>query len=198
MNTKVMELIVIVVALLIIMAAGAAGMWWYNRTFGPQIEIVKPAEQVLIPMTPTAPFGGLVLERRPNAKPRPPPHKLGKGMKEQRRDTITVQPKNEECPPVTVVMSTVEDDKGGRRVVASSPDGRIVGGLDIPITPILMAPPEQRWAAGLSYGTDSTAGIWVDHNTGIKPFGHELVVGGDIEENEDHDLRARIRVGARF
>lgn len=83
----------------------------------------------------------------------PAPHIIPKGSTEERRISVTVkpaQPKRDHppfqpeadgqcripdtfvCPPVTVDLSIVRNDKG-RDVIASSPDGTVLTAINIPI-----------------------------------------------------------------
>src|SRR5690606_9812540 len=83
--------------------------------------------------------GSLVLERAPDPSPSPPPHALPKGAIEERRVSVVVRPKASEsasepaevpareCPPVRIDLSLIRDTDGGRRVIASSPDGKVIG-----------------------------------------------------------------------
>lgn len=60
------------------------------------------------------------------------------------------------CPQVTVDLSLVRMPDQTRRVVASSPNGSVVGGLDVPIdNPKLPTIP--RWTASAIAGYDSSA-----------------------------------------
>lgn len=60
------------------------------------------------------------------------------------------------CPQVTVDLSLVRMPDQTRRVVASSPNGTVVGGLDVPIdNPKLPTIP--RWTASAIAGYDSSA-----------------------------------------
>lgn len=83
----------------------------------------------------------------------PAPHIIPKGSKEERRISVTVKPAEPKrdhppfkpepdgqcrvpdtyvCPPVTVDLSIVRNDKG-RDVIASSPDGTVLTAINIPI-----------------------------------------------------------------
>lgn len=60
------------------------------------------------------------------------------------------------CPQVTVDLSLVRMPDQTRRVIASSPNGSVVGGLDVPIdNPKLPRIP--RWTASALVGYDSSA-----------------------------------------
>ncbi|TJZ60228.1 hypothetical protein, partial [Chitiniphilus eburneus] len=121
--------------------------------------------------------GSVIAARLPDPAPSPPPHQLPKGAHEERRVSVTVRPTVQptpvaaadgtlhcECPPVTVDLSLVQVD-GGRRVIASSPDGQVIRALDVPIDPAPLPPPSRPWAAGLSYGANSgTVGAWVERD----------------------------------
>ena len=96
--------------------------------------------------------GSLVAERSPQAHPAVP-HQLPSGAKLERQVHVVVQPSAggtgptsgpspegravpadaTPCPPVTVDLSLVRMQDGTRRVVVSSPDGRVEQALDIPV-----------------------------------------------------------------
>lgn len=82
------------------------------------------------------------------------------------------------CPAVTVRLDITETPEGSR-VTASSPDGEIFGGLDVPRTPLFVAR-ELKWAAGVAVATTvattpiTTVGGFIDRDWG--PFRTGLVV----------------------
>lgn len=55
------------------------------------------------------------------------------------------------CGAVRVDLALVRMPDGSRRVVASSPDGAVLGGVDVPVTPAEALRPAPRWAAGPAY-----------------------------------------------
>lgn len=169
-------------------AGGAAAAWWAIGKFGPQPEVVTPK-----PAT-EQPDGSVVVERKPQAKPPKPPHRIPRKATEERRVSVTVQPTKPGCPPVTTNLSLVREG-AGRRVVASSPDGRILTAIDIPIEPGLMPPKPLVWAAGASYGlNEGTTGLWVERDIGSR-----VVVGADLYGLDDRQgLELRVRIGVRF
>jgi hypothetical protein len=61
------------------------------------------------------------------------------------------------CPPVTVDLSLIRLKDKTQRVLASSPNGEVVGGIDVPVQdqPI---PRIQRWTAAGLAGYDTHAG----------------------------------------
>lgn len=72
-----------------------------------------------------------------------------------------------DCPPVTVDLSLVRDGAGGSRVIASSPDGDILAGIDTPVE----SPPmqrKQRWAISYLRTFDNKQGGQVQYQRG--PF----------------------------
>jgi hypothetical protein len=90
-------------------------------------------------------------------------------------------PAGPRCPQVTVDLSLVRMPDQTRRVIASSPNGTVVGGLDVPIeNPKLTRIP--RWTASGLVGYDSNAkrnvyGGAVQYNRG--PFAFTGgVIGG--------------------
>lgn len=150
--------------------------------------------------------GSVILARDPDTKPSAPKPKLPDGRHE-RTTVVSVKPKPQpkpgpvkpgpdgfcpaakECPALTVRLDLV-GEYDGRRVVASSPDGDIVGGIDIPVEKWVKRN-ENLWAAGITYGSDRTGakaiGAFIDRDLGPFRIG--------IEADQDS---ARIRAGLRF
>jgi hypothetical protein len=93
---------------------------------------------------------------------------------------------------VTVDLSLVRESDGGARVLASSPDGVVVGGLDVPVEPIILPEPEKRWGAGLSYSpVDRTSGVWIERDV------WRVRVGLDVNQAAN-GIDARVRMGVVF
>jgi hypothetical protein len=69
------------------------------------------------------------------------------------------------CPPVRVDLSLIRLKDKSQRVLASSPDGQVVGGIDVPIAP-LQLPRVARWTAEGLAGYDS--------NTAKNVFGGQV------------------------
>lgn len=127
--------------------------------------------------TPTLPAGKhtrtvilkVVPKTQPKVEPKPQPPG-DDGM------CITIEPA--ECPAVTVRLDLTETSEGSR-VTASSPDGEIFGGLDVPRLPMI-TPRELKWAAGVAVATTvstapiTTVGGFIDRDWG--PFRTGLVV----------------------
>lgn len=121
-----------------------SGCVWYaaSQYYKPAPEAIDAAPAI------KQDDGSTVLERNPGVKP-PRPHKVpGKPVRDV---SITVQPKQEECDPVTVDLTLYEDGKGGKRVVASSPDGTVIDGVDIPATDLAGHLEAKRNRIGIAY-----------------------------------------------
>ena len=119
----------------------------------------------------------IVLERAPSA-PSPAPHEIPKGGKEERRIELIVKPakgivgqidsvknfvKNSkdsiandscECPPVEIALSMVRMPDGSMRAVASSANGQVIGGLDMPILEPPQAALEKAWTGQVLLAID--------------------------------------------
>jgi hypothetical protein len=193
-----------------VLAAAALGYYagYMTRDSMEVPEDVSPAPAERLP------GGGLKLERvlqeAPEARELPaapvPP-----GATVDRRVRIVAQPSVnrsvesvdgtpragegvDDCPPVTVDLALIRDGEG-RRVLAWSPDGRILGGLDVPIVAGLV-PASQPWAAGVSYDPfDGTPGAWVERDLG------RIRIGVDVYQERNalaSGLAVRLRAGWRF
>lgn len=135
--------------------------------------------------------GALVLERDAKADA-PGASSVPKGTKTERKVRVTVQPDAEGCPACTVDLSLVREPGGAHRVIASSPTGQVISGIDVPVGPTIFHKP-QLWAAGVSYGiNDETWGGWLDRDVG--PFR----IGGEALQLESGAIGGRIRFGGRF
>ena len=177
---------------------GAAALGWWLGQPAPVVETAAPEQHQA--------DGSVVLERRPDAKARPkqliPPK-----AKLERVAQVTVQPAavpaaGEPCPPVSLDLSLVREDDGGRRLLASSPDGTIVGGVDVPVETAAPPPKPLRWAAGVSWSpANETAGLWIERDVPL--FSTAARVGIDL--NQERALPGspagadlRVRVGLAF
>lgn len=95
------------------------------------------------------------------------------------------------CAPVTVDLGLVRMPDRTRRVVATSPDGEILGGVDIPIEDVRM-PRALRWSAGITYAPQYREfGAFVDRDLG------PLRVGLELQQRRE-GLTAMARAGIRF
>lgn len=187
-SRRVWQLILSICGLLLLGAAigGTAG-YLLGRGDAPRPESIAPA-----PAQQQA-DGSLVLERRPAASPAKAPHQIPRGAVEERRVAVTVQPEREDCPPVRLDLSLIRDGDG-RRVITSSPDGRVTGGLDIPIERSLIPPPARRWAAGVArHLTEDRIAVWVERDFS------RVRIGAEIKQSERSDaFDPWVRVGFTF
>ncbi len=181
-----------IIAAGILLAAGLALGWHLFRPEPPKPEPYAPEEVQL--------DRSRVLERKPQADVRPP-HKIPAGAKLERVVRVSVAPKeldltaaadhSTECPTLDVDLSLVRLPDDSRRVIASSPNGEIVGGVDIPVE---SARPykDLKWAAGLTVNPmEQTFGGFIDRDMGPFRLGAEL---NQVKDGFD----ARLKAGVRF
>jgi hypothetical protein len=177
---------------------GAAAFGWWLGQPEPVVETAAPEQR--------QEDGSVVLERKPDAKARPK-QRIPPKAKLERVAQVTVQAaavpvSGEPCPPVSLDLSLVREDDGGRRLLASSPDGTIVGGVDVPVETAAPPPKPLRWAAGMSWSpANETAGLWIERDVPL--FSTAARVGIDL--NQERALPGssagadlRVRVGLAF
>lgn len=159
----------------------------------------KPVQETAAPEQRQA-DGSLVLERRPDADAKPK-QQIPRKAKVERIAQIVVQPDaiadpGQPCPPVTVDMTLIRSPDGMRRVLASSPDGEVVGGIDIPVESAAPPAEPKRWALGVSWEPrNRTAGVWIDRDVPV--FGRVVRVGADLEQQRA-ETEVRLRIGMAF
>lgn len=184
-------------AIAVALFAAAAFGWWLGQP--------RPVQETAAPEQHQA-DGSLVLERRPDPAAKPK-QQIPRKAKVERVTQVTVQPDasapsaGKPCPPVTVDLTLIREPDGMRRVLASSPDGEVVGGIDVPVETAAPPPEPKRWAVGLSWSpVDSTAGLWIERDVPV--FGQVVRVGADInqvrESPHSYDVEARLRLGIAF
>lgn len=162
--------------------------WWLWSPAPATVETYAPA--IAQAPTTTSPHGSVVAERKPDANAKPK-HQLPPGATAERVMQATIASPLTGCPSIVCDATLIQMDDGSRRVIFSSPDGRVQNAVDIPpvnIEPVRATP----WAAGASYGTDATYGGWVDHDLG------PLRLGVEIQQTDQGTVTARARVGLRF
>lgn len=160
--------------------------------------------------------GSVVLERKPQADAKPS-QQIPKGGKVERVIQVVVEPTTPEppprtdsgsvvsveparppCPPVRVDLTLVRMPDDSRRVIASSPDGRVVGGVDIPVAPVV-TPRALAWAAGGLYGpSDKSAGVWIDRDLGFVRVGADLIRTPSAIPGRGAVWTGIVRAGVRF
>lgn len=103
----------------------------------------------------------------------------------------------QDCPPVTVDLSLVEMPDKSQRVVASSPDGNILGGVDIPVRDAEPTPEPKLWAAGAMISARQNLGVWIDRDFGFLRVGGQINTTGN-EESRVRGIEAWGKLGIRF
>lgn len=191
MNSPVPRAVWITLALLAGGIAAAAFGYWMGQP--------KPVQETAAPEQ-RQPDGSLKLERQPDPHAQPK-QQIPRRAKVERVAQVTVQPKataepGKPCPPVSVDMTLIREPDGMRRVLASSPDGQVVGGLDIPVESAAPVADPKRWAAGMSWApSDRTAGVWIERDVPV--FSQVVRVGADLEQQRA-DTEIRLRIGFAF
>jgi hypothetical protein len=183
---------------------GAAAFGWWLGQPEPIVETRAPAQRQA--------DGSVVLERRPDLQAKPA-QQVPLGAKVERVGRVTAIPNSgtlvpglgtaaaDACPPITVDWSLVREADGGRRFLASSPDGTIVGGVDVPVETAAPPPEPLRWAAGLSWSpSDETTGIWIERDVPL--FSRAVRIGLDVEQERAIQGATgsglRVRLGMAF
>jgi hypothetical protein len=143
------------------------------------------------------------LEKKPSAKPEPQ-QDIPKGSKVERVVSVTVRhnPRasvgrpdvsqgGETCPDVTVDLTLVKNADDTRSVIASSPDGEVIAGVDIPreLLPKESTPP--KWAIGGMYYSNRGYAVRVERDLGPLRLGADVLKTGN-------DLVAGVGVMIRF
>lgn len=156
-----------------------------HHVMAPKAVREKPAAEV------RQKDGSLVLARQTDQHAKPA-QQIPKGAHLSRVVKLEIRPKDQACPPVHVDLSLVSEDNGSQRVIASSPDGTVVGGMDMPVARAIAAAKGHPWAAGASYGLRKHGiGVWAERDLWRLRFGSEIAIRhGEPEAN--------VRVGLTF
>lgn len=174
-----------IAALFLFILGTFAGVYAERANRRPVIEAPAPAV--------VQDDGSMILERNPN-KPAPSTPELPKGAKVTRITTATIerpQVQSEELNrnngAITVQLTQIQAADGSSRVIASTEDGRIIGGSDW-TGPALPVPKVPRWEVqairgwqdgrGAAWGASVgySRGPWVGSVTLIPGF--HLVTAG--------------------
>lgn len=208
-TTTGQSMLVVLVAGILLGGAGGLGFGWHYWKPETVVETAAPVVRQN--------DASLVLARVPDAHAKPTAI-VPKGQTVARIENVTVQPSvpaivhdtvevpaatgptpahevvkidTVACPPVRVQLALTDLPDGTHRVIASSPDGRVTGGLDIAVKDAVV-PKVLHWSAGPVYGSGGQAGAFVAREAG--PL--HLLVGAT------HDVRsggsAFVGVGIRF
>ena len=117
----------------------------------------------------------LVLERKPDASAKPK-QVLPPQAKVERIVSVEVETEKP-VDHIGVDFTVVSEPDGSKRVIASSPDGRVVGGADIPVAPISI-PVVQNWAVGGLYNPHlKKYGGFIQYKKG--PYVAQVIAMGD-------------------
>ena len=188
----------VVAFLAVVGAAIAVVLLWPHPK--PVVETAKPAV--------VQSDGSTILERTDTQPEAKPPHVVPKGASVERVVQVKVKPKVviadgiKDAPslspdakpannPITIDLSLVRLTDDTKRVIASSPDGEIVGGMDIPIETLAYKP--RVWAAGISVDpVHQVGGVWVERDIS------RIRLGVDAGVNKFHDFETRLRVGVTW
>ena len=188
----------VVAALSVVTAASIVMLLWTLPK--PIVEVAKPAV--------VQPDGSTVIERTDTQPSVKPPHVVPKGSTVERVVQVKVKPKVviaddiKDAPslspdakpannPITVDLSLVRLKDDTKRVIASSPDGEIVGGMDIPIETLAYKP--RVWAAGISVDpVHQVGGVWIERDIS------RIRLGAEVGQNKHHDFETRLRVGVTW
>jgi len=179
--------------------------WMILKPEAPKAEIYARAQRQQ--------DGSLILEKKPQADAKPA-QEIPKGAKVERIAQVQFRPAaatvqtsgpNPEIlqpvpPPYTLDLTLVRMPDLSRRLIASSPDGEVVGGVDIPME-TLPEPKTLKWAAGVVYGGtawgDKAVGAFVDRDFAFIRTGLELTKNTyALQARQGWEGRAKL--GIRF
>jgi hypothetical protein len=153
-SDRIMSMVVVLAILGFCFAAGiAAGYLLWGR------QVVHVDEPVAVEQHMDD--GSVVLHREQGGKIVTPAPERPAGHKPVRTIEVEVMPPPVEvapgecqrtvtCPPVTVRLDLLRAEDGTYRAQASSHDGTILSGIDVPLEPALVVIP-RPWAAGMTY-----------------------------------------------
>lgn len=140
----------------------------------------------------------VILEKKPQADAKPA-HQIPKGSKVLRVAKVTVKPKQDhipdagkmiDCPPVDLDLTLVtKDDQTS--LIASSKNGEIVGGVDIPVINTKPAQEPLRWSIGAAYYSNRAYSARVERDFGPTRVSVEAMKIGS-------DIVAGVGLGIRF
>lgn len=133
----------------------------------------------------------LILEKKPAAEPKAK-QQIPHGSKVERVVSVTVRPKPktiprtssqwseagksvEPCPDVTVDLSLVKNADDTRSVIASSPDGEVISGVDIPAQSLPSVSAPLKWSVGATYFSNKWYSANVSRNWGPLRAGVEVL-----------------------
>lgn len=140
----------------------------------------------------------VILEKKPQADAKPA-NQIPKGSKVLRVAKVTVKPKVDhipeagkmvDCPPVDIDLTLVtKDDQTS--LIASSKNGDIIGGVDIPVINTKPAPEPLKWSIAATYYSNRAYSARVDRDFGPTRVSVEAMKVGS-------DIVAGVGLGIRF
>lgn len=140
----------------------------------------------------------VILEKKPQPDAKPE-HQIPKGSKVLRLAKVTVKPKVDhipesgkmvDCPPVDLDLTLVtKDDQTS--LIASSKNGDIVGGVDIPLINTKPAPEPLKWSIAATYYSNRAYSARVERDFGPTRVSVEAIKMGS-------DIVAGVGFGIRF
>lgn len=185
---------------LLLVAVAVSAYLFGVHTSTPSPEVITPAA------AQSQADGSVILARSPATTTETQAKQtIPKGATVERVITATVKPRarlklpdcssasepvprqSTQCPPVQLDLSMIREGDQ-RRVIASSPDGEIVAGLDVPVEAGLI-PVSHPWSAGISYGSHRTPGLFLERDLG------RLRVGAEAIREDTGSVQARLRLG---
>lgn len=197
-----MKLNLLVATHLAALGLGLTGGWYFYRPGPPHVEPPSIAARQS--------DGSLVLERTTDRDALPAKRPvIPAGTKPVRVTTVEIAPTQPEtaqgatqpkCPDVRVDLTTVEDKDGNKRVIAASPDGTVIGGIDVPLVEVPGAAAPKLWTGG-GYYSPLNRGFGGFLNRDIGPFvvgasaGVYQIHAGTVARN---DVDLRLQFGIRF
>ncbi len=120
-----------------------------SAVYAPMNTAKQPARTTFVRLAALSPFGRYTAVTQPDVK--------------------------SPCPPVTVDLTLIHDPDNTRRVIASSPDGAVVGGVDIPVEAAVMLPAPKLWAVGAVVNPfKNTFGAFLDRDLGPFRLGTQI------------------------
>ena len=140
----------------------------------------------------------VILEKKPQANAKPA-QQIPKGSKVLRVAKVTIKPEQDhvsdaskkiDCPPVDLDLTLVtKDDQTS--LIASSKNGEIVGGVDIPVINTKPEPEPLKWSIAATYYSNKAYSARVERDFGPTRVSVEAMKIGS-------DIVAGVGLGIRF
>lgn len=176
------------IVLVALLAVGIiAGSWLAFGTPDPVVEAPSVAIR--------SDDGALTLAREITTPTAKPAHKVPGTAKVERIVQARLKPTASPADVLTVDLTLWRQGDGAKRVTVSSPDGEIVGGIDVPVETSAQ-PPAFTWSAGISLDPfHQTAGVWMTRDWRRVRVGVEA---NEVVGNGVRGIETRVLVGWRW